>query len=431
LIEGRDNIQASFGGVSWAVGGSLERDAKLDLSYMLVGKQSTILTSLHEKELEGGDFCKGATHFVKRADVGAFAYATGTRVAAGMSAKAFGQGASGSSENKEVRTRRDGDPATCKGSKLADEKAPEGCGAAIRVSLAPIKSGGVTRDESLSKKGLGDGLGCPAGFVYAEGACVNDASKARAVLCKEGDLKECQKQCAAGSDPSCDRLARALLYKDEDEKDLGKVTGAIQGSAKRFEESCKADQPNTCAALAILSFAPMMSGGGELDRKQAARGFDYMARGCVAGDFTSCTFLRFTGSDPDMQKETGIDGQKLLTQTIERGCRAGNAVPCGFLSAESAAGENMRRDPGRAAELASSACRGSFAEACQLHAALLGGKPRCEALFQGINEKMSRLYHAESICDDAVLEAIPDDPKKAAQSLKRACDLGVKAACGG
>ena len=90
LIEGRDNIQASFGGVSWAVGGNFERDAKLDLSYVLVGKQSTPRTSLHQDELEGGDFCKGATHFVKRADVGAFAYATGTRVAAGMSAKVLG-----------------------------------------------------------------------------------------------------------------------------------------------------------------------------------------------------------------------------------------------------------------------------------------------------------------------------------------------------
>jgi TPR repeat protein len=430
LIEGRDNIQASFGGVSWAVGGSLERDAKLDLSYMLVGKQSTILNSLHDKELEGGDFCKGATHFVKRADVGAFAYATGTRVAAGMSAKVMGQGASGSSENKEVKTKRDGDPATCKGSRLADEKAPEGCGAAIRVSLVPIKSSGVSKAESLSKKGLSDGLGCPTGFVYADGACTKDAGKVKAFLCKEGDQKECQKQCTAGSDASCDRFARALLYGEDENKDLGKVAESIQGSAQRFEESCKADQPNTCAALAILAFAPML-GGGDFDKKQATKGFDYMARGCVAGDFTSCLFLRFIGMDAEIKKETGIDGQKLLVQTIERGCRAGNAVPCGFVSVEAASGENIRRDPKRAVELAESACRGSFAEACQIHAALLGDHGRCEAIFQGINEKMGRLYHAEAICDDAVLEAIPDDAKKAAASLKRACDLGAQPACGG
>ncbi|MCS6898405.1 MAG: hypothetical protein RMJ98_20975 [Myxococcales bacterium] len=432
LIEGRDNIQASFGGVSWAVGGSLERDAKLDLSYVLVGKRSTILNSLHDQELEGGDFCKGATHFVKRADVGAFAYATGTRVAAGMSAKLMGQGAAGSSENKEVKTKQDGDPATCKSSKLADEKAPEGCGAAIRVSLAPIKRGGVSKADSLSKKGLSDGLGCPSGFVYADGACTKEKGKVKAHLCEEGDQQECQKQCAAGSDASCDRFAKALLYGEEENKELGKVAGAIQSNVQRMEEACKADQPNACTALAILTWAPMMEGG-KLEKKQAAKGFDFMSRGCAAGDFTACMLLRFASSEEmkDMKEEVGIDGQKLLVQTIERGCRGGNAVPCGFVSIESAAGENLRRDPKRAIELAASACRGSFAEACQIHAALLGDRARCEAILHGVNEKMIRFHHTENICDDTVLGVIPDDLRKASASLKRACELGVQAACEG
>lgn len=432
LIEGRDNIQASFGGVSWAVGGSLERDAKLDLSYVLVGKQATARTSLHANELEGGDFCKGATHFVKRSDVGAFAYATGTRVAAGMSAKVLGQGASGSSENKEVRTKRDGDPSTCKGSKLADAKAPEGCGASIRVSLAPIKSSGVSKDENLSKKGLSDGLGCPAGFVYADGACVKDAGKAKAFLCKDGDEQGCLKQCIAGSDPSCDRYARGLIYSDsmDDKQKFSRVMEAFTTHRKRLDEACKADQPNTCSALALLAFAPILAGG-EFDKKEASKGFDYMARGCVAGDFTACSFLRFIGTDPEMEKETGVDGTKLLVDTIERGCRAGNAVPCGFVGVEAATGEHLRRDPKRAVELLERACTGSFAEACQIQAALLGDHARCEAIFHGVNEKMSRLYNAEKICDEAVLGAIPDDAKKASATLKRACDLGAQEACKG
>jgi TPR repeat protein len=344
----------------------------------------------------------------------------------------MGQGASGSSENKEVRTKRDGDPATCKSSKLADQKAPEGCGAAIRVSLAPIKSSGVSKDESLSKKGIGDGLGCPAGFVYADGACTKDAGKAKAFLCNNGDEQGCLKQCIAGSDPSCDRYARALIYGDsmDDKQKFSRVMEAFTTHRKRLDESCKADQPNTCSALALLAFAPILAGG-EFDKKEASKGFDYMARGCVAGDYTACSFLRFIGVDPDMEKETGIDGKKLLVGTLERGCRAGNAVPCGFLGAEIASGENLRRDPKRAVELAESACRGSFAEACQIHAALLGDHGRCEAILHGVDEKMMRLYHAEAICDDAVLGAIPDDAKKASASLKRACDLGAQPACGG
>lgn len=429
LIEGRDNIQASFGGVSWAVGGNLERDAKLDLSYVLVGKQATPRTSLHRGELEGGDFCKGATHFVKRSDVGAFAYATGTRVSAGMSVKVLGQGAAGSSENKEVRTKRDGDPGTCKASKLADTKAPEGCGASIRVSLAPIQEGGTSKAENLSKKGLGDGLGCPAGFVFAGGACVQDASKARAFLCKEGEEKQCREQCAAGSDASCDRFARSLVYGGEDnEEKFARVMGAIKENQARLDASCKADQPNTCAALGLLAFSPMLAGG-PVDKQLVGKGFDYMGRGCVAGDFTSCLFLRFAGADKEIPKEAGIDGQKLLVTSIERGCRGGGAVPCGFVGFESATGDNLGRDPRRAVELTERACQGSFAEACQIHAALLGDAARCEAILQAVNPKVSQLYTASSLCDAAVLGAIPDDARKASASLKRACDLGVQEAC--
>jgi uncharacterized protein len=432
LIEGRDNIQASVGGVAWAVSGSLERDAKLDLSYVLVGKQATPRTSLHQGELEGGDFCKGATHFVKRADVGAFAYATGTHVAAGMSAKVLGQGASVGSENKDVRTKRDGDPSTCKASKLADGSAPEGCGAAIRVSIAPIKDGGPSKSESLSKKGMGDDLGCRTGFVYADGACIKDASKAKSFLCKEGDEKQCKEQCKAGSAASCDRYARGLIYMDEEdgEEKFKRVMAAITENEARFEAACKADQPNTCAALGMLNFAPVLSGG-KFDKAQGVKAIDYMARGCVAGDFTSCMFMRFVTQLPEIEAETGLNGKKLLSSTIERGCRGGNAVPCGFLGMESALGENVRRDAKRAVELTERGCMGSFAEACQINAAFLGDSARCESILEGLNPKLARLYPSESLCTDAVLGAIPDDAKKAKASLKRACDLGVKEACKG
>lgn len=430
LIEGKDNIQASFGGVSWAVGGNFERDAKLDLSYVLVGKQNTPRTSLHQDELQGGDFCKGATHFVKRSDIGAFAYVTGTRVAAGMSAKVLGQGAAGSSENKEMRTKRDGDPSTCKSSKLADSKAPEGCGASIRVSLAPIKSGGTSKAENVSKKGLSDGLGCPTGFIFADGACVKDASKVKAFLCNEGDEKGCEKQCNAGSDPSCDRFARALIYGEEldDKAKFEHVMTSISKTLGRFESACKADQPNACAALALFSFGPTLAGG-KPDIPQMKKGVDYMARGCVAGDFTSCLFMRFLSQEKDVGQELGMDGAKLLSSTIERGCRGGNAVPCGFVSVEYASGDTLPRNPKGALELAERACTGSFAEACQLHAALLSPPDRCGAILQGVNPKFIRMYNPEAICSEETLGAIPDDEKKGAVDLKRACALGVQEAC--
>ena len=299
------------------------------------------------------------------------------------------------------------------------------------MSLAPIKAAGLSKAENLSKKGMSDGLGCPAGFVYADGACVKDASKAKAILCKEGDEKECQKQCAAGSDPSCDRFARALIYGQEmdDEAKFKHVMSSIGSNRPRLEAACKADQANACAAIGLFIFSPMLAGG-DFDKSVFGKGFDYMARGCVAGDFTSCLFMRFVGMDAESAREAaGIDSKKILVETIERGCRAGNAIPCGFLGFESASGENVPQNAKKALELTERACQGSFAEACQVHAALLGDHGRCEAILQGVNPKLTHEYTPQALCNDTVLGAIPDDAKKAAASLKRACGLGVQEAC--
>jgi len=430
LIEGKDNIQASFGGVAWAVSGNLSREAKLDLSYVLVGKMSTTRAAVHRGDLEGGDdFCKGATHFVKRADVGAFAYASGTKVQAGMSAKALGQGTSGDTKSDEVQTKKDGDQAACKSGKLADGKAPEGCAAGIRVSLAPIKEGGTSKDESVSKKGVSDGLGCPKGFAYVDGACT-DKPGDKAVLCADGDEKDCEKQCAAGSDPSCDRYARVLLYRDEEGKQDAKVMGAIKANATRFEAACAADQPAACTALGVQILMEMMTKGDLSNKAQAKRAWDFMANGCRAGDYVACSFLRFTAADPDMQKETGIDGEKLFADAITRGCAAGNATPCGFMAFEHAAGKGkLAHDPKKALELADKACLGAFTEACQFHAALLGDAPRCEKIWSGTSEKLAHVYDAKDLC--SATSDIPHDAARAKKSLEQACSLGAKSACGG
>jgi hypothetical protein len=423
LIEGRDNIQASFGGVGWAVAGNLEREAKLDLSFVLVGKMSTTRAAVHRNELEGGDdFCKGATHFVKRADLGAFAFAAGTKVVVGASAKAFGQGGETGSDSKELRTKKDGDQAACKGSKLADGNAPEGCGAGIRVSLAPIKEGGPSKDESVSKKGMSDGLGCPAGFVFVQGACAKDAG-GKAYLCAENDEDDCKKQCAAGSDPSCDRYARVLLYRDDEMKDLPSVVAKINAVSPRFEASCAADQPTPCTALALVTFSDVLATGKSPDKVKGLRAFQYMQSACSAGDFVGCAFLRGMADEPDMQTELGVDGKKFFADAITRGCAAGNAVPCGF-----AAFERAKKDPKGALDLADKACLGSFTDGCLFHAGALTDEATCEKTWSAADPRLHKIYDGSTICEAA--GTVSKDAAKAKTLRARACALGAKDACG-
>jgi TPR repeat protein len=310
--------------------------------------------------------------------------------------------------------------------KLADRQAPEGCGAGIRVALAPIKDGS-SKDESVSKKGLSDGLGCPKGFFYVDGACTSTAA-GKATLCSEGDEPGCQKQCSDGSRASCDRYARVLLYRDDEGKELDAVLGKINAVKARFEEACASDQPATCTALGVAAFSPLLKSGDASDKPKLKRGVEYMAAGCRAGDFVACSFVRMMAGERGMGTEVGVNGEKLLKDTLSKGCAGGGAVPCGFQAFEHATGQvSIKQDASRALEFSEQACLGSFAEGCLLHAGLLASKERCEQAWQGADSRLQHIYRADEIC--ALADQVPDDAAKAKKSLARACELGAKTAC--
>lgn len=242
LIEGADNIRASFGGASFGVDAKMERGAKLDMSYMLVGKRSTQRNTVTKADLVGDDFCAGATHFVKRADVGAWTMVTGKNVTAGIAAKVMNQGVGAESSNKELRSKADGDPKTCKSAKKGDPDSPDGCGALILVSLAPIKSG-EAKIADIKKTGVDDTFECPAGRVKAEGGgCVTKEAAKGAYLCEGSDVDECVAQCKAGSDGSCGRLANKAIYVDgenADDAQMQKTIELLTPLRPRFETACK------------------------------------------------------------------------------------------------------------------------------------------------------------------------------------------------
>ncbi len=416
LIEGKDDIKASFGGAAWAVAGNLTRDAKLDLTTILVGKLSTPRASVHRSDLAGDDFCKGATHFVKRVDLGAFAMATGANVTAGFSAKAFAQGAAGGSSSKDIRTKADGEPGACKASTTADAKAPEGCAAPIRVSLAPIKDEAVSKSESLSKKGNSDGIGCPEPFQFVDGACVSQVPKGKGALCKDGDEAGCLAECKKGSDESCNRYARHLLYKGGEEKNDKEVLSKIGAVKKELDAACKADMSTACTAIGAEIFMhALQKNDKDPDVKQINLAMDYIELGCIAGEFEACGLLQMA-SDPEFTEKLGKNYGVVYTKAINKGCTAGNAAPCGLLAFESAKAKNATK----AAELADKACLGSVAEACLLHAALYSDAKTCAKLL-GAGDKTSQMFDAKALCATSA----GSDAKLAKASADRACALGA------
>lgn len=440
LVEGSDNIRATFGGAAWGVSGSLERTAKLDLSYVLVGKKKTARMSLHRGELEGGDFCAGATHYVKRADIGGWAMATGTDVKAGLAATVFSQGVSADTASKEARTKKDGDPKACEGAGKADDAAPDGCSAMIWVSLAPIKGGeGPGKGDSVTVTGVTDGRGCPGGKTWVGGVCT--ANPGGAYLCKEGDNADCTKQCRAGSHASCNRLAKLLLYpnaarSDEDDveqvdpnvPELVKQLGSLQ---KQMTAACEADEPDACAGIFFVHVAPALMGGDEdTSRAGLTKAWPFIQTGCVAGDFFSCTFIRTTLlGDGDVAEQTGIDARSVYPDLLERGCTGGAGVPCGYLAAEYATGEITSRSPKKALAFAETACLGNFAAGCLVQASLLGDQDACRAAWEAAPRDFGFAHDFDAACSDETLDPIDDDESGAKRAMARACVLGIDAAC--
>ena len=78
------------------------------------GWRTTSRSVTAKDELSGA--CEGATHFVRSANVGAFAVASGTRGQLKTAGELFGLGASAASKSEKRSVRRDGDIQACEAS---------------------------------------------------------------------------------------------------------------------------------------------------------------------------------------------------------------------------------------------------------------------------------------------------------------------------
>lgn len=440
LIEGRDAISASFGGIVGGVAADLSRNAKLDLATVLVGKRATTRISLYRGEVAVGEDCDQATHFIRRADVGAFAMTSGTSVEAGAAAKIMGQGVETSSGSKEVRSNRDGEPTSC--SKLERNAAnpPERCGALIRVSLSPIKDGDGPTGAEAQKAGVDEGYECPDGFVFSDGACVEKSDKVSFFLCDEGNTAQCREQCLAGSNPSCGRLAKGVIEK-EDEGAAKQMIGdaALTG---RMNQACDDDEANACSLLAIgLMVQAIARVGDETPTPEMLVDLQdvmtdahrYLDKSCSAGEGRACEVLRDSYLKGDLES-VGIAKNPIRYMVLlKRACRSGSAPACATYARELIIGKLMGRHVKDALQYAEKACYGGFSHSCAAYAAFHAPHEVCIELFQRAKLQDSDgneiKLNANEMCSREALAAIRDDRDKAFKFLRRGCSLGDKAIC--
>ena len=156
-----------------ALEAKLARAGRLDVKLALVGMLEA--TGAVERAALTGD-CGRATHVISAAQLGAFLFSAGgsAEIGGGVTVQTVGVGASSSSEQELLSA--DGDPARCDGATTADERPPEGCGAVLRIELAPLGAPTCVAGSAWDgQRCVVTRVYCPQGTDPIDGRCVTRA----------------------------------------------------------------------------------------------------------------------------------------------------------------------------------------------------------------------------------------------------------------
>lgn len=157
VIANADELYAQLPIGAARLESKLARTGMLDVRTTLVGMLEAPMEQIQPHMLSGA--CDGATHLISGVQLGAFEFVAGGSGEIGAGVAIRGIGAGGRSKASEELLSADGDPKRCDGATLTDERPPDGCGALVRIELAPLGSLRAIRPD------------CPAGSRWQSGRC--------------------------------------------------------------------------------------------------------------------------------------------------------------------------------------------------------------------------------------------------------------------
>jgi TPR repeat protein len=296
--EVRANLPLSGVGIAGRLDTELNRGASLDIGMHMVGKRVTARTSAESGELGGA--CKGATHFVQAATVGAFVMRTGEQAAVALDADLWSVDVSAKTTSEREVLNHDGDPEACGSANPDDPAPPAQCGSPLLLSLVALNT-----DAPALAEARVDGF-CPEGFVLSQGKCARP-DPAVAHQCKFGDAKQCFDQCDRGHVGSCATLATML--------DLGE--GVPEDRARGIvlaSKACDAGNSDGCMRAGVML---------KRDEKFAPAA-EYISRACEAGNGRACALLGYLRANG-----IGVDKDKASSEELyARSCRGGYPDGC-------------------------------------------------------------------------------------------------------
>jgi uncharacterized protein len=430
VINMKDAIQAQaqFGGryIGASFQGAFAQGRSLNMAYTTVGANSTTVSSVDKSMLTGR--CKGATHFVYEAEVGAFAVATSSKGKASAFGEVFGQGsASGSTSSGKSAMTSDGMLKACAGASKRDVQATESCEAIVRISLLPIDASG----GGSVNAGVVDLRSCPEGYVFANSECVPKATKS-VFLCDKENYTQCFDFCEKGDMGSCGRLGLVVIQNVEqfqtgvagfDKAHWEKSGEKVKGN---LVKACDGGEANACigAYRAWLNVDQAKYGKKmpkEMYAPRMVKLKNIMKAGCRGGEGYACNTLVMSSSK-------GLKADEFAA--IQQGCSRSPAAcwVAGNLHAKMTELGKDTFNPGitangaAASESYQRACDGGVADGCYA----LGFMHLSAADARGVMSDPSLVLGMDGLVSLGAL-GTAHDKAKAMGYFKRACTLGKSA----
>ncbi len=432
--EIKTNLPLSGASLAATLEAELARGNTLDLATALVGNVTSTRMRLSRSELAG--MCTGATHFVRAANVGAFAMQTGTEAEVATAAQVFGVGAGAGSQSSKMTRVEDGRLEECEQADPDSEAPPGNCQALIRLRLLPILDQPVTNAAAPAATDPTPAPAtanaapapeanpdleeetCPEGLVYSEGKCVA-REKAKIHVCDPANIDECRAQCDQDEPTSCAHLARAL------KQGLGIASDAT-AAAQTYEHACQLDHAGACSELGILAAQ------GHGMEKNDAKAVEMFERACQLGEANGCFNLGtmyYDGIGVAKNSQRAFD-------LFQQACNAGKAAGCINVGIAYDDGDGVEQNPAEAFKLFKRACEGDEPLGCYNLAFMFSKGSGTEVDQQQATryyDRACQLDHAKG-CEQLgrrYLEGngVEKDEAKAAELKQKACALGEQKAC--
>jgi Sulfatase-modifying factor enzyme 1 len=118
--------------------GALARAGELNVDMTIVGRYELDPPEVSASQLTGD--CSRATHVIVGMTAGAFEFFAGAEATVGAGVMVAGVGAGAKSGAKRETLNQAGDASACDAAKRVDSLPPEGCGALLRVEVAPLSA---------------------------------------------------------------------------------------------------------------------------------------------------------------------------------------------------------------------------------------------------------------------------------------------------